>query len=117
MTTPWRDPRTGIYEPRKRVPTKLLDVAVLPGGFVKLSTGTTDRLELKRRWPSVLQRYAELEADWVRKLNAVPLTPELATQIAVTWATSGKPLDRGDTPSGLFSMGGVGETTLETAAL
>lgn len=117
MTTTWRDPRTGIYKLRKRVPTRLLDVAGIPGGFVTLSTGTTDRLELKRRWPSVLQRYAELEADWVRKLNAVALTPELASRIAMMWATSGKPLDRGNTPPSLFSVGGVGETTAEIAAL
>ena len=117
MTTPWRDPRTGIYKLRKRVPARLLDVAGVPGGFVKLSTGTADRTELKRQWPSVLQRYAELEADWVRKLNAVALTPELASRIAMMWTTSGAPLDRGGAPPGLFSVGGVGETTAETAAL
>ena len=117
MTTPWRDPRTGIYKLRKRVPARLLDVSGVPGGFVKLSTGTSDRAELKRRWPSVMQQYAELEAGWVRKLNAVALTPELAAQIAVLWATSGEPLDCGEAPPGLFSVRGIGETSAETAAL
>ena len=65
----------------------------------------------------MLQRYAELEADWVRKLNAVALTPELASRIAMMCTTSGVPLDRGGAPPGLFSVGEVGETTAEIAAL
>ena len=64
-----------------------------------------------------MRHYAELEADRVRKLNAVALTPELALQIAMMRATSGKPLDRGEALPGLFSVGGIGEATAESAAL
>jgi hypothetical protein len=38
MTQAWRDPRTGIFRLRKRVPRRYLAVAEVPGGIVKITT-------------------------------------------------------------------------------
>lgn len=42
--------------------------------ILKTTTGTADPTELRRRWPTVLQRHAALEAEWVRKLTYQVLT-------------------------------------------
>jgi hypothetical protein len=75
MTTPTKDPRTGMWILRKRVPTRYLAVAGRPGGIVKISTETKDNREALRRWPGVLRRYAEMEAEWERRLSVVILNP------------------------------------------
>jgi integrase len=53
---------------------------------VKISTGTKDRRQCERVWPDILRQWAELEADWQRKLNVVALTPKTAAEIAAKWA-------------------------------
>ncbi len=86
MPSPYRDPRTGIILLRRRVPTRYLKVANQAGGIVKISTGEKDDRAAKREWPKVLQRFAEMEAEWERRLNIVSLTPETAAELAARWA-------------------------------
>jgi integrase len=106
MTTPWKDPRTGIWKLRKRVPTRLRAVAGIAGGVVKLTTGTADRAEATRRWPDILQRYAAMEAEWERKAHARPITGADAERIAASWAAhiaGGFPLNIGTLEVGCAS--------------
>ena len=87
MTSPQRDPRTGMVILRRRVPRRYLAVADQAGGIVKISTGHKDERAAMREWPNVLRRYAEMEAEWERRLNVVDLTPERAKEIAAHWAS------------------------------
>jgi hypothetical protein len=86
MTKPTKDPRTGMWILRKRVPARYLAVAGRAGGIVKISTETKENREALRRWPAVLRRWAEMEVEWERKLSVVALTPGAAQQVAATWA-------------------------------
>ena len=84
--SPWRDPRTGIWQLRKRIPTHLRAASGRTGDTVKISTGTADRAQAIRVWPDVLRRYADMEADWARKANVVDLTSDRARELAARWA-------------------------------
>lgn len=64
MSRPWRDPATGSYYLRKRVPTAL--EGVLGRRTVKRSLGTKNAEEAKRRFPAAL---AKLEREWSRLDN------------------------------------------------
>ena len=76
MTTPWRDPRTGKWMLRKRIPARLVKASGRSGGTVKISTGTADRREALKRWPTVLRRYAAMEVAWEQKAKGVgPVQP------------------------------------------
>lgn len=86
MADPWRDPRTGIWKLRKRIPQRYRTVADQRGDTIKLTTGTADRKEAIRRWPDVLRQWAEMEAEWERRLNCVALTPAGASEVAAKWA-------------------------------
>jgi integrase len=86
MTSPWKDPRTGVFYLKKRIPKLLRAVSGHRGETIKISTGTADRQECLRRWPGVLHRYADLEAEWRRKLNVVILTSDTGAEVAAKWA-------------------------------
>ena len=108
-----RDPRTGILILRKRVPARYLGVAGLRGGFVKISSGTKDDKEARRRWPDVLRKYAAMEAEWEWRLNMVELTPATAAEIAAKWAAwidAGHPLAMGGETSDVFEPMTLPET-------
>lgn len=105
MTKPTKDPRTGMWMLRKRVPVPYLAVAGRAGGIVKISTETKDNREALRRWPGVLVRYAEMEAEWERLLNVVALTPATAQEVAAKWAAwiaGGATLHTGGEDSDVF---------------
>ncbi len=86
MSEPWRDPRTGIWKLRKRIPQRFRQLARQKGEFIKISTETADRKEALKRWPDVLHRWEEMQAEWERLLNVVLLTPEGARVVAAKWA-------------------------------
>ena len=86
VSSPYRDRRTGMVILRKRVPQRYLSVADQAGGIVKISTGCKDDRAAAREWPNVLRRYAEMEAEWERRLGVVSLTPETAAEMAAHWA-------------------------------
>ena len=86
MASLWKDPRTGILTLRKRIPTRYQGVSGHRGSTIKFSAGTADRKEAERRLPDLLERWAEQQAEWERKLNVVTLTPERALQIGARWA-------------------------------
>jgi integrase len=86
MVSLWPDPRTRILILRKRIPTRLRAVSGRKGEHVKLSTGTADRKLAEKTLPDVLRRWAEMQAEWERKLNVVSVTPERAREIAAHWA-------------------------------
>jgi hypothetical protein len=98
MASPWRDPRTGIYYLRRRVPTRFLAVADQRSGIVKISLETPDPAEAEKQWPAALNKWAALLAEWERRLRAEVLTPERAKEVAAGWAawlTAGGALDMG----------------------
>jgi hypothetical protein len=69
MARLWRDPRTGIWKLRRRIPQRYRSVANQKGDTVKISTGTADRKSAEKRLPEVLRQWAEMEADWDRRLK------------------------------------------------
>ena len=75
MASPWRDPRTGMYYLRKRVPSRFVGVAGVPAGPIKWSLGTKDSAEARRLWPDALARWATQEAEWDRLKNTVEASP------------------------------------------
>jgi hypothetical protein len=81
LSQPWQDPRTGIWKLRRRIPQRYRPVAGQRGDTIKLSTGTADRQEAKRRWPDLLRQWVELEAEWERRLNFVVMTPDRAKDV------------------------------------
>ena len=76
MAQLWRDPRTGIWKLRRRIPAQYRGVADQTGDTVKISTGTADRKEAERRLPEMLRQWSALEAEWERRLNSgAPIAP------------------------------------------
>ena len=71
---------------RKPIPLRLCFVSGRTGGIVKISTGTPDRAEAKRRWPGVLAKSAATEPEWERMAAALAVTPQIAATIAAVWA-------------------------------
>ncbi|WP_325400446.1 tyrosine-type recombinase/integrase [Acidocella sp.] len=103
MATPWRDPKTGIWKLRKRVPTRYW--AVAGNKVIKISTGEADKKKALEKWPGVLQQWADRELEWERALNVVTLDATKAREVAATWAAwiaSGAPLNTGGTDSDIF---------------
>ncbi len=88
MASPWRDPRTGIYYLRKRVPSRFAGVAGVPAGVIKWSLGTKDSAEARRLWPDALARWAAQEVEWERRRNTVEATPEVIAQVVSTWVAA-----------------------------
>jgi integrase len=86
MASLWKDPRTGVWTLRRRIPQRYRAVADQRGETLKLSSGTADRKLAERALPGLLQRWADLEAQWERRLNVVALTPDKAREIAARWA-------------------------------
>lgn len=97
MASPWRDPRTGIFHLRKRVPARYAAVAG-PGEIRKISLGTADPKAAEKAWPEALARWQAWEAEWERMLAAEALTLERAQEIAAgwtAWLAGGGALDMG----------------------
>jgi integrase len=86
MASLWKDPRTGVWTLRRRIPQRYRAVADQRGETLKLSSGTADRKLAEKALPGLLQRWADLEAQWERRLNVVALTPDKAREIAAGWA-------------------------------
>jgi hypothetical protein len=68
MAAPWRDPKTGIWKLRKRVPPRFWPVAKRK--IIKISTGTASRSEALRIWPDILKQWEAHSAEWERALSA-----------------------------------------------
>jgi hypothetical protein len=75
MVKLWRDPRTGIYKLRRRVPEEYSAVAK-GQTIVKISTGEKDDKEALAKLPAVLTRWNEMVAEWRREANKIALTSE-----------------------------------------
>ncbi len=56
VTTPWQDPRTGIWTLRKRIPARLRAVAGKTSEIVRIRLGISDRAEAKRRRPEAMTK-------------------------------------------------------------
>ncbi len=63
MPNPWRDPRTGIFGLRARVPARYVKVAGVKGDVVKISTGTSDHNECVKKWPDVPRQWDAMKAE------------------------------------------------------
>ena len=104
MITPWPDPRTGILYFRKRIPTRFMPVAKTTSGIIKISLGTADRKAIAKPWAEAQAKYAALEADWLRRLDTVSLTPvEIAARWSA-WIASGAKLERGGEDASVFDL-------------
>ncbi len=68
MAKLWKDPRTGIWTLRRRIPARYRAVADQKGDTVKISTGTADPKEADKRFHEVLARWSAMVAEWERRL-------------------------------------------------
>jgi hypothetical protein len=59
-----KDPRTGIFVLRKRIPTHYRAVSGSRGDTVKISTGMTDRKTAEKLLSGMLERRAAMKAEW-----------------------------------------------------
>lgn len=82
----WKDPRTGIWKLRRRIPEVYRSVTARRGDVVKISTGTADRKAAERALPDVLARWNAMCAEWDRQLHIVALDVGKAREIAAGWA-------------------------------
>lgn len=85
MAEPWQDPRTGILYFRKRIPARFKAVSGRSGDTIKISLGTADRKRIAKPWAEALTRWADMEAEWERALNVVPVTASKAQEMAARW--------------------------------
>lgn len=93
MASPWKDPRTGIWCFRKRVPKEFRAVAARE--MAKWTLETHDRREAQRRWPAALERWEQQLAEWTRLANVESITSQRAAELAAMWAAriaGGEPL-------------------------
>ena len=65
----WRDPRTGIWKLRRRIPKRYRSVAKQRGETIKITTGTADRRLAERRLPAVLKQWSDLMTNWESQVN------------------------------------------------
>jgi site-specific recombinase XerD len=81
VSAPWRDPKTGIWKLRKRVPARY--AAVERKTTIKITTGTADRKQALKHWPAILRQWAAMEAQWERALvtgqTVIPASPRTLT--------------------------------------
>jgi hypothetical protein len=71
MATLWRDPRNNILVLRKHIPKRYQAASGHRGSTIKISTGSADLEEAECRLPNTMQRWAEMKAEWERKLSVV----------------------------------------------
>ncbi len=87
----WKDPRTGIWKLRRRIPERYRSVADQKGDTVKITTGHADRKSAEAALPDLLHRWEEMKAEWERRLtggvvcSARPLTNREAHALAGLW--------------------------------
>jgi 16S rRNA C967 or C1407 C5-methylase (RsmB/RsmF family) len=56
---------------RKHIPKRYQAVSGHRGNTIKISTCSADPKEAERRLPDMLKRWAEMQAEWERKLSVV----------------------------------------------
>jgi len=92
---PWKDPRTGIWKLRRRIPKRYRSVADQRGDTIKITTGHADRKAAERVFPDVLRQWEDTAAEWERRLSGTslatvtrPLTQRQAHALAGLWSLS-----------------------------
>src|SRR5260221_10973401 len=86
MPEPFTHPKTGVYCYRKVVPAPLR--AVIGRGEYRISLGTKDLAEAKRRYPAVASR---LDAELAQAAGGpVVLTPQQIVALAGLWYRRGR---------------------------
>lgn len=103
MSRPWKQPETGMFYFRQRVPRDL--VAAAGKDTVKWTLGTKDPEEVRRIWPDQLLKWEGMRAEWQRQANAEAVSPARANEIAkrwFTWMKTAKNFDMGGETSELF---------------
>jgi hypothetical protein len=83
LAAPWKDPTTGTYKLRRRVPKRYVPVA--GDRLIKHSLYTKDAAEARRRWPLALAWWDEQQAEWERQLSVVDLDEAGARAIIEKW--------------------------------
>lgn len=84
MATPWRDPRTGKFYARIRVPKHLQ--AAAGHAIYKRSLDTSDPAEARKVWPKALAEFEAQKREWERLGAEITITPERARAVAAEWA-------------------------------
>lgn len=83
VAAPWKDPKTGTYKLRRRVPKRYVSVA--GDRLIKHSLKTRDPVEARRRWPLALAWWDEQVAEWERQLSVVELDEAGADALIEQW--------------------------------
>jgi integrase len=83
VAAPWKDPTTGTYKLRRRVPKRYVPVA--GDRLIKHSLHTKDAAEARRRWPNALAWWDAQEAEWERQLSVVELDEAGADALIEKW--------------------------------
>lgn len=83
VASPWKDPKTGIYKLRRRVPKRYFSVA--GDRLIKFSLQTKDPAEARRKWPLALEWWSRQEAEWENALSVVELDEDAVRRIVDQW--------------------------------
>jgi integrase len=83
IAQPWKDPKTGIYKLRRRVPKRFVPIA--GDRLVKYSLRTHDPAEARRKWPLALEWWDQQVATWERQLAVVDLDEEGVQRLVEQW--------------------------------
>jgi integrase len=88
----WKDPRTGIWKLRRRIPKRYRNVADQRSGIVKITTEHADRKAAERVLPDVLRQWENMTSEWERRLSGTspmavkqPLTMRQLHALAGLW--------------------------------
>lgn len=83
MAKPWKDPKTGVYKLRRRVPKRYISVA--GDRLIKFSLKTKDPVEARRKWPLALEWWGRQEAEWEKSLSVTELDENGIREVVARW--------------------------------
>jgi integrase len=83
IAQPWKDPKTGIFKLRRRVPKRYVPVA--GDRLIKHSLHTHDPAEARRKWPLALEWWDQQVAAWECQLSVVDLDEAGAEALIEKW--------------------------------
>jgi integrase len=83
IAKPWKDPKTGIFKLRRRIPKRYWPVA--GDRLIKFSLKTHDPVEARRKWPLALEWWDQQVATWEQQLAVVDLDEAGVQRLIEAW--------------------------------